>query len=116
MIEFTMSRMALMICGLVMFSAAAIPAADFIDSGSDTDLYGLAEKDAAVIDAFWQSGADELILHGEAMIPSPGYRLEMDGKLLIIHSPEGREYTAPVKYDCGSFTLGYGEERILQKS
>lgn len=107
--------MTLMVCGIVMLSATVIPVSSFIDSGSDTDLQELAEKDAGIIDSFWSSDADELVLHGDALMPSPGYHLEMDGSILTIHSPEGKDYRASVKHECGAFTLGYGEEYTLRK-
>ncbi len=116
MMEFTYSRTALMMCGVILMAGFAAPFMNLFDDGCGRDVTSLAEKDAGLLDAFWSSDVDELTLNGDAMLPSAGYSLRVEGNVLTITSPDGSEHTAAVKHDCGSITLSYGQILKITKN
>ncbi len=110
MMEFTYSRVALVICGAILLSAFASPISGIYANDYDERMDALAQKDARLIDAFWESDVDELILNGDAMLPSAGYSLTVEGTELTIFGPDGKEYTAALHNETGSLALSYGQK------
>lgn len=112
MMEFTMSRVAVCACGVMMLAAALGIAAHAEDSMRH-DMEGVIVKDvASMLDSFDASGLDELFLVGSEILPSASHVLRVGGNIVVLESPDGERmsYTEYV----GEFELGYRDEIVLR--
>ena len=116
MMEFTLSRASLMICGVLLLTAACSPIAGLMQSENDGELQALAEKDARLFDALMESDYDVVIIHGDSFLPSPEYGLKVDGYLLTLYSPDGKEYAAAMRNCLRTMEFGYGFESEYAKN
>ena len=114
MIEFTMSRIALCICGTVLL-AAAVCAMDGLRDQMEMELGGnLTEDITGMLDAYWESESEILTLDGFRILPSPDHILVVESNVVRLMGPEG-EHTAVTL--CGlDFELTYHGTVILDKS
>ena len=110
LMEFTLSRASLMICGVILLTATVSPVADFLQDENDGYLQELAEKDARLLDALVESGYDEVFLHGDSFLPSAEYSLRVDGYLLTIQAPDGAERTAALRNQLVPMEISYCTE------
>lgn len=91
MIEFTLSRVCMCICGVVMLSAAVGYMGLVEDNEEGVADQRLAEDIASMLDAFQTSSLDELYLEGNRILPSGGFTLTVtDGLVVLDH--DGRRY------------------------
>jgi len=109
MIEFTVSRAALMICGTILLSAIGIPMSQMFDSDGADMLQSVADADAASIDAFWASNLDVMYIDGSDMLPSPGYSLTVNGHHLTVTDTNGNTRTAMLAHSAENMSIGYGD-------
>lgn len=111
MIEFTMSRAVLCICGAMML-AAAVAAASAGEEGWRSGMGDALARDVAgMLDAFEASGVDEITLSGWDILPSQSCSLSVGDHAVRVHSPDG-DFMAYTQFP-GRFELSYGEEKIL---
>lgn len=102
MIEFTLSRVVLCVCGLAMLAtvSGAVGAIYDTDRG---DMDGeLADRLAHMMDAFESSDNDTIVLDGSRILPN-GYAMKVhDGFVELIG--EGRKHISVTSYQ-GEFEL-----------
>ena len=115
MMEFTLSRASLMICGVILLTAAVSPVADMLQTENDGYLQELAEKDARLFDALLESDYDVVYIHGDSFLPSAEYSMRVDGYLITICSPEGKAYTAAMRNFLGPMEISYGSEMEIER-
>lgn len=85
MIEFTLSRVSLIICGVAILAAVLIPVQSMYDNRYDDSVTNIADKTSFILDEFWASEADTMTLRGWEILPSAGSSMEINGHSLIIH-------------------------------
>ncbi|MCQ2078965.1 MAG: hypothetical protein MJZ38_02775 [archaeon] len=107
MMEFVLSRAALMLCGVLLMGAVAIPLADVYGTEADDRLDGLVQRDAETIDDYWGRSFDEMFLRGSSMLPAPGHVLSVDGYKVRLVEPDGSEHTAFLHHPSDPFVLTY---------
>lgn len=114
MIEFTMSRVALCICGTILL-AVAICAMDGLQNQMESERAGdLVDDIAGMLDAFWDSETDILTLEGNRLMPSSKHILSVESKVVRLMGPDG-EHLAVTR--CGiDFDLTYFDTVVLEKS
>lgn len=110
MMEFTLSRASLMICGVLLLTAAVSPVADFLQDENDGYLQELAENDARLLDALLESDYDVVYIHGDSFLPSAEYSMRVDGYMLTVSAPDGREYSAAMRNQVVPMEISYGTE------
>lgn len=111
MIEFTLSRVVLMACGVAVL-AVAMAAVDGTGDRIDSDLdQETADRIAAALDGFHGSVADECVLDPRDLLPSGDHHLRVEDNLVRLEHG-GRVYTAHTAYP-GKFTLSWGSGEIV---
>ncbi|NLN71239.1 MAG: hypothetical protein GX137_00365 [Thermoplasmatales archaeon] len=84
MIEFTLSRVALGICGLLLL-ASVVPFAESIhEDRVDDGLSAQADRIAALIDSFGCSGSDSMTVCAEELLPASSSTLGFEGHFVIL--------------------------------
>lgn len=114
MIEFTLSRVVLCMCGITLM-AASIGALGIVNDSHESGMSDdLADSVADLLDRFQDSEADEMVLRGHDILPSDSHVLRVsDGVVTVEH--DDRVSKAATSFD-GSFDLTRGSEVVLMKS
>lgn len=110
--EFTLSRVALGICGLLLL-ASVVPFAESIhEDRVDDGLSAQADRIAALIDSFGSSGSDSMTVCADELLPSPSSSLRFEGHIVIL-TCGGSVYRATML--CGTVSEGtYSGNDILR--
>lgn len=111
MIEFTFSRMTLMVCGAILMAVVVVPLGGVFDSSEGDGFRELVERDASAIDLFWSSEMDELLICGSDLLPSPAYVLVAEGHVLKMVCGD-KVYRGSLVHPL-EVELGYGDEIVL---
>ena len=106
MIEFTLSRVTVCACGLILLASTAAVMDGAFDMGERSMEGESAEKIASLLDYFQFSHLDELKLDGSRILTEGMFLSVHDGFVELHH--ENRTYVAETYYE-GSFTMEYGE-------
>lgn len=114
MIEFTLSRVVLCVCGAVLL-ASALGALSLAEEGRDADLSDdLAGSIAATLDRFNSSKADSLWLDGNTLLPTKETMVHVhDHVVTVVYN--GKKSLAYTDYS-GDFDLQWGSGIVLTKS
>lgn len=83
MIEFTISRVVLGICGVAMLAAVLSPAATIYEAGENTEFQEQCDKIADMIDSFSESKSDSMTVFADQIIPNDA-ALKLDGHTVSI--------------------------------
>ncbi len=114
MIEFTLSRAVMCVCGIALLGVALgvmTDAEDAKESEMDEDL---AESLASLLDRFQNSRSQKLVLRGEDLIPREGQTVSVSDHIVTV-TRDGKESRAYTLYD-GSFELARDTETEVVKS
>ena len=103
-----MSRVALIVCGAALLAAVAAPMATITTSDVGSSMDDLAAKDAGILDRFWNSDLDYLVVRGSDLLPGPEYSVTVKGKTLTMSGGEGVTHAAGLAHP-GEFTMGYDD-------
>lgn len=114
MIEFTFSRVSLMVCGVALLAAILIPVQSMYDDRYDGSMVDVADKASYIIDEFWRSEADTMTLRGWEILPASDSYMEIDGHRLTIHH-NNNTYSALISKSMDRRTIGYGDEVTITK-
>jgi hypothetical protein len=115
MIELTMSRVCLFVCGAVMLAAVAAPFSGALDDREAGDMTECADRIAAMLDTFWSSETDVMTLRSSEILPGPSSSISLDGHRVVLIS-DGLEYTALSEAVSDAMEIDYGETVDLVKS
>ncbi len=110
MIEFTISRVVLCACGIILIVSVTGVLNGVYDRDADTMDDDLAERFAYMLDVFQSSDDDTLVLNGSMLLPE-GYTARIhDGFVELFHGD--RRSMAMTEYP-GEFVLGYGDTETV---
>jgi len=110
LIEFTMSRAAVMACGVILLATVAGVLGGIYDNDADRMDGELADRLAHMLDIFCSSGIDEMIIDGSMVLPE-GYTMNVhDGFVEVLR--EDRIHVASTEYK-GSFIMHWNEVRTI---
>jgi hypothetical protein len=84
MMEFTISRVALGMCGLILLATVISPVTSIYDDREDAKMQDLSESIAAMIDAFYDSEADSMAMSVNEILPSSSSSMRFDGHLVCV--------------------------------
>ena len=107
MMEFTLSRVAMSICGLILLVAVVAPVVHVFEESGDRDVQDIADDTAALIDRFERSKADKMILSVSDVLPGPSYSLILNDGVLTVEN-DGHLYRSPLSSEVsgGTFVCG----------
>jgi len=109
-----MSRITLIICGLAVLAAVAVPLQSFYDERYDSSMADAADHISFILDEFWASEADTLTLRGWEILPSADCSIEIDGHNLTVHLKD-RSYRSLISHDIGKIIIGHGSIVTVSK-
>lgn len=111
MIEFTYSRIALCVCGMVLLGAVCIPLTDIYSSNEDVMMIENIERIVYMLDNMHDSDVDVIYLKGWDILPSSDCSLSVEGRKVILNNSK-KEYVSYATKE-SRITLGYNEEILL---
>jgi len=114
MMEFVLSRATLVICGVILLSAVAVPMENLFEADERESISDLAESAASIIDMFYQSDMDEMYIRGSEILPSQSSYITAEGHSLTLHT-DNRDYLAVTSCLTSGITISYGEITTLEK-
>ena len=114
MIEFTLSRVALMVCGVAMLAAVLVPLQSVYDSEYDSSMTSAADRLSYVIDEFWASEADTLTIRGWEVLPSADSSVVIEGHFLTVYSKD-LSYRSSIKKSMDRVVISHGDEVTIEK-
>lgn len=112
-----MSRVAVIMCGVIMMAAVLAPVAQLFEEKADSGMTEAADQAAATLDRFWDSEADVLTLRGCDVLPNPDCHLELSGHTLLLIDGDGTAYRSAVAHAAAAdLTIAYGDQLSLVRS
>ena len=90
MIEFTLSRVCMCVCGVLMLAAAVGYLGVLEDHREDRADQELADDIASMLDSFQTSKLEELYLEGSSILPSGDFRVTVADGLVEQSHGDGR--------------------------
>lgn len=115
MIEFTMSRVAVFICGAILLAAIAIPVADQYDRKEIDGMIDVADNITYMIDSFWESEADVMTVRGWDILPSPDYSASLNGHSLTLSNSEGT-FTSLISHAAEPIIITYDDIISIERN
>ncbi len=110
MIEFTISRVVLCACGIILMVSVSGVLSGIYDKDADLMDEDLAERFAYMLDVFQSSDDDTLVLNGSMLLPE-GYTAHIhDGFVELFHND--RRSMAMTEY-LGEFVLGCNDTETV---
>jgi len=91
--EFTLSRVTLGVCGIVLLAAVLSPVTSIYDEREDVSLQEQCDLLAEMIDTFYYSDTDNMTLNLNSILPSATCTLTFDGQIVKMTS-EDKEYSS----------------------
>ena len=114
MIEFTLSRVVMCVCGIALLAAVTGILGAVNDDSESGMMDGLADSVADILDRFEGSETDELTLRGTELLPSDDHVLTVSGHVVTITCGD-RTSKAATSYG-GAFELRRSTSVTLSKS
>ncbi len=112
MMEYTMARVALIMCGAIMLAAVVPPVTSVFESEEYADMQEQTENIGRMLDTFYDSGADDMVLSLNTVLPKSS-SVAMDGYLLTVTESE-KEYRSGVDHPMTADRESYdGNDCIL---
>lgn len=108
MIEFTLSRVMVFVCGVILLASITVPISDIYDSRTETDMLDVADGISSVMDSFWDSEADMLTIRGWDILPSPVYSALLNGHVVTVTDGEN-DYVSLMSHPCCEMTVSYNQ-------
>lgn len=115
MIEFTLSRVSMMVCGIILLATVIVPVSGAYESMEHDNTVEAADAIAEAIDSFWDSEADTMFLRGCDILPSPSYGLVIDGHYVTLTNGDD-SYVSLIQHEAKYFTIGYEDNISVERS
>lgn len=110
MMEFTVSRIVLCICGAVLLSAGISIADAGCDQRELSDLESAGNNIARILDDFWYSDLESITITGD-IIPLPECTVSVSHGTITVVRGDLR-YDTVTSYP-GTLTLNYGKDTVI---
>jgi hypothetical protein len=114
LIEFTLSRVSMMICGMILLTAILVPVSNAYESMEDENLYDVSADISAMMDSFWDSKADIMYLRGWEILPDPECGLVFE-KNYVILTKDGNEYRSLMQHPSERITMSYNDVLEIER-
>jgi hypothetical protein len=108
LLEFTMSRVSVFICGAILLSLVIIPVSGIYDEKEDIEMINVTDTITNVMDSFWDSEVDIMTIRGWDILPSPNALLSIRGHTVTIHKDDG-SYKGMIEHAANDITLSYNQ-------
>jgi hypothetical protein len=115
LIEFTLSRVALIVCGAAILISVLVPLQSYYDERYDESMEGAADSLTFILDEFWASEADTVTIRGWEILPSSDSFVEIDGHDLTIHLKD-KSYRSLISHSLENIVIGHDDEVTITRS
>jgi len=120
LLEFTMSRVSVFVCGAILLSLIIIPVSGIYDEKENVEMINMTDTVTNMIDSFWDSEVDVMTIRGWDILPSPNTLLSIEGHIVTVQKDD-RSYKGMIKHAANEITLSYnqilkverGEEELI---
>ena len=112
MMEYTLARIVTIVCGVALIASILPPVQSMFDESESTEIQEQSQNICRMIDTFYDSEADELVISLSSLIPSDSY-VTMDGYLVTIYDG-GSEHRYDTRYQLVSDSDHYDANDILR--
>lgn len=96
MMEFTVSRVAVMACGAMLLAAVMIPFTNVMDDREEEHYQTQCDNISAMIDAFSESRTEEMTISMNTVLPTNDSSLVLEGHIVKLRVGD-KEYQAVVR-------------------
>ena len=83
MMEFTLARMTMVVCGVMILAAIIPPVSSLYENEESAEMQEQSEKLCKLLDVFYASEADEMIVCLNTVLPQQS-SISMDGYLVTV--------------------------------
>ena len=101
MMEFTLSRVVMYACGLMVLVLLISPVSSIYNGRYDDGMYWQADRISETVDAFYRSDMRSLTVEGRDLIPEGCLLTVIDGMIVLEH--DGREFVSYTDCDLTSY-------------
>lgn len=115
MMEFTMSRVCLCVCGIVLMASVTTPLIHFYDDSKDDEMQGIADGAAGLINNFIHSEADVITLSMREILPDMHCTLSFNGRVLTVEK-DGRGYDSLISFNAGDHSFDHNDIIEISKT
>ena len=89
--EFTLSRVCMGVCGLIVLATVMLPVTGMFEDSSDADIQSLTNDTGRMLETFERSGADAMTISLRDILPNRSCSMRMERGMMIIAENE-KEY------------------------
>jgi len=116
MIEFTMARVCLSVCGLLLLAAVIVPVTGMYESDAAGRESDVSDDIAKLIDNFYYSEMNEAVIPMNDILPNIFSYAEFDGRLVTLTTDRGVYKSGTKVFVISDGTLGYNDIIRLTKN
>ena len=89
MMEYTVTRVVTIICGVLLIATVLPPVQSLFDDGESSEMQEQSQNICRMIDTFYASEADEMVLSLNTVLPGDSY-IVMDGHFVTVFDGENQ--------------------------
>ena len=112
MMEYTVTRVVTIICGVLLIATILPPVQSLFDDGESSELQEQSQNICRMIDTFYTSEADEMVIGLNTVLPEDSY-MTVDDHFVTVYSGDG-EYRYDTVHELLSDRDSYGVDDILR--
>ena len=112
MMEYTLARIVTIVCGVALIASILPPVQSMFDDSESSEIQEQSQNICRMIDTFYDSEADELVISLNSLIPSDSY-VTMDGYLVTIYDGD-TEHKYDTRYQMMADSDHYDANDILR--
>ena len=114
MMEFTLARMTMVVCGVIILAAVIPPVSSLFENEQSAEMQEQSEKLCVMLDAFYASEADEMVMCLNSVLPQQSSVI-IDGYLVTIIDGEN-QYTYCTEHPIRSDRSDYNSNDYVRLS
>jgi len=115
MMEFTISRVCMSVCGLILLSAVLVPATGMYDSQARNMESDVSDSIAKLIDEFHRSELDTFIIPARDILPSSSSYFEIKDQMITLTTDRGIHRSGTYAEVSSDLVFGYGDMIKMSK-
>ena len=112
MMEYTVTRVVTIICGVLLIATVLPPVQSLFDDGESSEMQEQSQNICRMIDTFYASEADEMALSLNTVLPGDSY-IVMDGHFVTVFDGEN-QYRYDTVHELVPDRDSYGTDDILR--
>jgi len=116
MIEFTLARVCLSVCGLLLLAAVIVPVTGMYESHTVSMESDVSEDIARFVDGFWYSEMDDLTVSMGDILPNIPSYVEFRDHIVILTTDRGTYRSGTKVPVISEEVFGYGDMLRLIKN